>query len=75
MSLDGPNGPIIQDTPVMLLSNKQEWVITKGEGENVYRWVSFGSLVISSAQTLTATNRDDHQYQRCRSIDWCQYGY
>jgi len=43
MSLDGPNGPIMQDTPVMLLSNKQEWVITKGEGENVYRWVSFGS--------------------------------
>ena len=35
MSLDGPNGPIIRDTPVMLLSNKQEWLITKGEGENV----------------------------------------
>jgi len=73
MCLDGPNGPIMQDTPVMLLSDKQEWLITKGEGENVYRWVSIGRLFLSSAQTLTKTN--DHQHYHCRSIDWCQSGY
>jgi len=52
-SFDGPGGPVRQDTPVLLLPNKQEWVITRGEGEHVYRWVCFSRLSLSSAQSLT----------------------
>ena len=62
-SFDGPGGPVRQDTPVLLLPNKQEWVITRGEGEHVYRWVSFSRLSLSSAQSLT----NGHQYWPCQS--------
>jgi len=33
----GVDGPIRPEEPVLLLPNKQEWVITKGEGGDVYR--------------------------------------
>ena len=51
-SLDGPIRP---EAPVRLLPDRQEWVISKGEGENVYRWVPLGRLFLI-AHTLTKTN-------------------
>jgi len=33
----GLDGPIRPEEPVLLLPNKQEWVITKGEGGDVYQ--------------------------------------
>jgi len=48
-------GPIRPEAPVRLLPSEQEWIITKGEGKNVYRWVTLGHLLLT-AQTLTKTN-------------------
>jgi len=70
-SFDGPGGPVRQDTPVLLLPNKQEWVIPRGEGEHVYWWMFFSRLFLSSAQSLT----NGHQYWPCQSAAWCQFGY
>jgi len=44
-------GPIRPDAPVRLLPSRQEWIITRGKGENVYGWVSLVPL-FHTAQTL-----------------------
>ena len=43
LSIDGPIRP---DVPVSLFPTQQEWIITPGKGDNVYRWVSSSRLCI-----------------------------
>jgi len=39
-------GSIRPDVPVRLFPTRQEWVITPGKGENVYKWVSSSCLCL-----------------------------